>query len=36
MAGGVGVIYPPENTVQAQEIAETGLHLPEEPMHLQP
>jgi DNA processing protein len=36
MAGGVDVIYPPENAVLAQEIAETGLRLSEEPLHLQP
>jgi hypothetical protein len=33
MAGGVDVIYPPENTVLAQEIAENGVRLSEEPMH---
>ncbi len=36
MAGGVDVIYPPENAVLAQEIAEKGVRLSEEPMHLQP
>ncbi|MGI1660778.1 DNA-processing protein DprA [Palleronia sp. KMU-117] len=36
MAGGVDAIYPPENAVLAQEIAEKGLRLSEEPMHLTP
>jgi DNA processing protein len=36
MAGGVDVIYPPENAVLAQEIAEKGVRLSEEPMHLTP
>jgi DNA processing protein len=36
MAGGVDVIYPPENAALAQEIADRGLRLSEEPMHLQP
>lgn len=34
--GGVDVIYPAENTVLAQEIAERGLRLSEQPMHLKP
>lgn len=33
MAGGVDVIYPAENAVLAQEIAERGLRLSERPMH---
>nr|WP_245866824.1 DNA-processing protein DprA [Kandeliimicrobium roseum] len=36
MAGGVDVVYPAENAVLAQEIAETGLRLSEQPMGLQP
>ncbi|MGR3661926.1 MAG: DNA-processing protein DprA [Paracoccaceae bacterium] len=36
MAGGVDVIYPAENAVLAQEIAETGLRISEQPMGLQP
>jgi DNA processing protein len=36
MAGGVDVVYPPENAVLAQEIAERGLRLSEQPMGLQP
>ena len=36
MAGGVDVVYPVENAVLAQEIAETGLRLSEQPMHLEP
>ncbi|MEM6824904.1 MAG: DNA-processing protein DprA [Pseudomonadota bacterium] len=35
-AGGVDVVYPAENAVLAQEIAEKGLCLSEAPMHLQP
>ncbi|GFE51518.1 DNA processing protein DprA [Roseobacter cerasinus] len=35
-AGGVDVIYPAENTQLAQDIAETGLRLSEQPMGLQP
>jgi len=36
MAGGVDVVYPVENTVLAQEIAEKGLRISEQPMGLQP
>lgn len=36
MAGGVDVIYPNENAVLAQEIAEKGVRVSEQPMHLQP
>ncbi len=36
MAGGVDVVYPLENAVLAQEIAERGLRLSEQPMHLEP
>lgn len=36
MAGGVDVVYPAENAVLAQEIAEKGLRLSEQPMHLEP
>jgi len=36
MAGGVDVIYPVENTVLAQEIAEKGLRLSEQPMGMTP
>jgi DNA processing protein len=36
MAGGVDVVYPIENAVLAQEIAEKGLRLSEQPMHLEP
>lgn len=36
MAGGVDVVYPAENAVLAQEIAESGLRLSEQPMGLQP
>jgi DNA processing protein len=36
MAGGVDVVYPVENAVIAQEIAEKGLRLSEQPMHLEP
>jgi DNA processing protein len=36
MAGGVDVVYPVENAVLAQEIAERGLRLSEQPMHLEP
>lgn len=35
-AGGVDVVYPAENAVLAQEIAEKGLRISEAPMHLQP
>ena len=35
-AGGVDVIYPAENAVLAQEIAERGLRLSEQPMGMQP
>ncbi len=36
MAGGVDVVYPAENAVLAQEIAEKGLRISEQPMGLQP
>ncbi|RVT82790.1 DNA-protecting protein DprA [Rhodobacteraceae bacterium CCMM004] len=36
MAGGVDVVYPAENAVLAQEIAERGLRLSEQPMGLPP
>ncbi|MGR3757705.1 MAG: DNA-processing protein DprA [Tranquillimonas sp.] len=36
MAGGVDVVYPPENAVLAQELLEKGLRLSEQPMGLQP
>ncbi|WP_172296478.1 DNA-processing protein DprA [Pseudoruegeria sp. HB172150] len=36
MAGGVDVIYPAENAVLAQEIAERGLRLSEQPIGMQP
>jgi len=36
LAGGVDVVYPAENAVLAQEIAERGLLLSERPMGLQP
>ncbi len=36
MAGGVDVCYPSENAVLAQEIAEKGLRLSEQPPGLQP
>ncbi len=36
MAGGVDVVYPAENTVLAQEIADKGLRLSEQPMGLTP
>ncbi|HHS89238.1 MAG TPA: DNA-processing protein DprA, partial [Rhodobacteraceae bacterium] len=36
MAGGVDVIYPAENASLAQEIAEKGLRLSEQPMGLRP
>ena len=35
-AGGVDVVYPAENAVLAQEIAETGLTLSEQPMSVVP
>jgi len=35
-AGGVDTVYPAENAVLAQEIAEQGLRLSEQPMHLSP
>ena len=35
-AGGVDVVYPTENAVLAQEIADAGLRLSEQPMHLRP
>lgn len=36
LAGGVDVVYPPENAVLCQEIAEKGLLLSEQPMHQAP
>lgn len=36
MAGGVDVVYPAENAVLAQEIAEKGIRVSEQPMHLAP
>ncbi|MCP3972127.1 MAG: DNA-protecting protein DprA [Rhodobacteraceae bacterium] len=36
MAGGVDVVYPAENAVLAQEIAERGLRVSEQPMGVQP
>jgi DNA processing protein len=36
LAGGVDVVYPPENAVLAQEIGDQGLRLSEQPMGLQP
>lgn len=36
MAGGVDVVYPAENAVLAQEIAEKGLRISEQPMGLTP
>ena len=36
MAGGVDVIYPPENAVLAASIADQGLRLSEQPFGLQP
>ena len=36
MAGGVDVVYPAENAVLAQEIAENGLRISEHPIGLQP
>ncbi|MDJ0628617.1 MAG: DNA-processing protein DprA [Rhodobacter sp.] len=36
MAGGVDVVYPVENAVLAQEIAENGLRISEQAMGLQP
>lgn len=36
MAGGVDVVYPPENASLAQEIAERGARLSEQPMGLRP
>ncbi|HHB80777.1 MAG TPA: DNA-protecting protein DprA [Aliiroseovarius sp.] len=36
MAGGVDVIYPRENTVLGEEIAESGLRLSEQPMGTSP
>ena len=35
-AGGVDVMYPVENTQLAQDIAQTGLRISEQPMGLQP
>ena len=36
MAGGIDVIYPAENAVLAQEIAEKGVLVTEQPMHMRP
>ncbi len=36
MAGGVDVIYPPENTNLAQDIARQGLRISEQPMRMAP
>ncbi|KMW59536.1 Rossmann fold nucleotide-binding protein Smf [Candidatus Rhodobacter oscarellae] len=36
LAGGVDVVYPAENAVLAQEIAEKGLRLSEQPMGMAP
>ncbi|SPJ24772.1 DNA-processing protein DprA [Palleronia abyssalis] len=36
MAGGVDVIYPPENAVLAQEIGENGCLVSEQPMGMKP
>ncbi len=36
MAGGVDVVYPAENAVLAQEIAERGLRISETPLHVTP
>lgn len=36
LAGGVDVVYPPENAALMQEIGEKGCLLSEQPMHLQP
>ncbi len=36
MAGGVDVLYPPENASLAHDIAKTGLRLSEQPMGLTP
>ena len=36
MAGGVDVMYPAENTVLAEEIAQSGLRISEQPMGLIP
>ena len=36
MAGGVDVVYPSENAVLAQEIAECGLRISEAPIHVTP
>ncbi|WP_407650455.1 DNA-processing protein DprA [Anianabacter salinae] len=36
MAGGVDVVYPPENAALTQEIGDQGLRLSEQPMGLQP
>lgn len=36
MAGGVDVVYPPENAALAQEIGESGLRISEQPMGLAP
>ncbi len=35
-AGGVDIMYPPENTELARSIAESGVRLSEQPMALQP
>jgi DNA processing protein len=36
LAGGVNVVYPAENAVLAQEIAEKGVRLSEQPLGVQP
>lgn len=36
MAGGIDVVYPPENTGLADEIAQNGLRLTEQPVGVQP
>lgn len=36
LAGGVDVVYPPENAALAQQIAERGLRLSEQPIGTQP
>src|SRR5690606_37631641 len=36
MAGGIDVVYPPENAALAAEIAARGLRLSEQPVGMQP
>jgi len=36
MAGGVDVVYPPENAVLAQEVVEQGIRISDQPMGLVP